>query len=379
MKTITDMQKEIKVMSATLDELARDLSEYNKTENKKEEVDFKNIKSIGKRNPVKNHALENLENGIKKKYITMLMTVAYMIKEKNENAWLLIQGISTGIGLDEELIDLNVDAANLTYEQIDEFTLAIAEDNLTNAFMLDAMLIYLADGKGNEKMIEFMSALFELLKCDKIECECICEIAVSIVEQNFEKYRGSKAIIENRVNLLCVAYPYVVKFSKGLVQKNIDEEKYHITFPMVNHIIRMGNIDGEPLLWRVIEKVEGKSLLLCEDSICNMWTAIKWSGSPIRKYLNDEFYKKSFTQEEKSAIITNSLNDLNDYIFLLSKEEVERNLKTDSERKLKNGNWWWLSSYYHHDSVWGVSSSGSFDYGGYYNENAVRPAFWINL
>ena len=183
MKTITDMQKEIKVMSATLDELARDLSEYNKTENKKEEVDFKNIKSIGKRNPVKNHALENLENGIKKKYITMLMTVAYMIKEKNENAWLLIQGISTGIGLDEELIDLNVDAANLTYEQIDEFTLAIAEDNLTNAFMLDAMLIYLADGKGNEKMIEFMSALFELLKCDKIECECICEIAVSIVEQ----------------------------------------------------------------------------------------------------------------------------------------------------------------------------------------------------
>lgn len=376
MKTITDMQKEIKVMSATLDELARDLSEYNKTENKKEEVDFKNIKSIGKRNPVKNHALENLENGIKKKYITMLMTVAYMIKEKNENAWLLIQGISTGIGLDEELIDLNVDAANLTYEQIDEFTLSIAEDNLTNAFMLDAMLIYLADGKGNEKMIEFMSALFELLKCDRIECECICEIAVSIVEQNFEKYRGSKAIIENRVNLLCVAYPYVAKYINKVAKEIIYKDEL-VTFigTKINQIIKMGNINGEPLLWRVIEKVEGKSLLLCEDSICNMGTNVKWSESPIRKYLNDEFYKKSFTKEEKSAIIT---NDLNDYIFLLSKEEVERTLKTDSERKLKNGNWWWLSSYYGNRNVWGVSSSGSFNYS-YFNENAVRPAFWINL
>lgn len=378
MKTITDMQKEIKVMSATLDELARDLSEYNKTENKKEEVDFKNIKSIGKRNPVKNHALENLENGIKKKYITMLMTVAYMIKEKNENAWLLIQGISTGIGLDEELIDLNVDAANLTYEQIDEFTLSIAEDNLTNAFMLDAMLIYLADGKGNEKMIEFMSALFELLKCDRIECECICELAVSIVEQNFEKYRGSKAIIENRVNLLCVAYPYVAKYINKVAKEIIYKDEL-VTFigTKINQIIKMGNINGEPLLWRVIEKVEGKSLLLCEDSICNMVTAIKWSESPIRKYLNDEFYKKSFTQEEKSAIITNSLND---YIFLLSKEEVERNLKTDSERELKNGDWWWLSSYCSNDLVWGVSSSGSFDdYLDYHDEYAVRPAFWINL
>jgi hypothetical protein len=181
------MQTQIREMSSKLNEFARELSDYNQSE-QEVTINFKQIKAIGIRNPINGHVLEREDASVKKKYITMLLTFVYMAKEKQENAWLLIQRIAAGASFMDELIDLSVDAVNITDAQIDEFTLNISNAKLTNAFILDAMLIYLSFENANDKMLEFLSTLFELVKCGKKEVQELAELSKIIAEQDSSKY-----------------------------------------------------------------------------------------------------------------------------------------------------------------------------------------------
>jgi hypothetical protein len=91
--------------------------------------------------------------------------------------------------------------------------------------------------------------------------------------------------------------------------------------------------------WRVLEVSNGKALLLSEYILeerkyHNEWTEITWADCDLRSYLNGEFYN-SFGEGEKARIaqtrVSNKDNqwegtpggdDTDDYVFLLSIEEV---------------------------------------------------------
>ena len=143
-------------------------------------------------------------------------------------------------------------------------------------------------------------------------------------------------------------------------------------------------------------------------------TNVTWETCSLRSWLNSTFLNAAFTADEQKAIQKTSVdnsksqgnsnwstsggNNTTDQIFLLSYAEAGKYFASNSDRICKptayakaqgvytndSGNcWWWLRSpgctqdsaanvYYKNGSL-GDPCSVSF------GNDAVRPAFWINL
>ena len=190
--------------------------------------------------------------------------------------------------------------------------------------------------------------------------------------------------------------------------------------------------------WRVLDRQQDKVLILSEDMVTQLpfndrAGEVTWADSSIRKYLNKDFYYH-FTNNEQSKIIpvlNKNLNnqwydsdggeDTEDYIFLLSIEEVTFIYFGDSRKNLENPSpkqrywfqrkdennikrqarlqdkswWWWLRSpgrdnkravYIHGDGNIGIQGNGTYKYSSKTvhpisgeNHGGVRPALWLNI
>lgn len=176
--------------------------------------------------------------------------------------------------------------------------------------------------------------------------------------------------------------------------------------------------DGqEPIEWVVLDKLDGKALLLSTQSIdClpynNQYVGCTWATCSLRKWLNDTFYEIAFSTEEQDWILksrvaacknpdysTNPGMDTDDYIFLLSVDEVKYYLTNDSVRMCSSTEyavmqgafrnesygtcWWWLRTpgVSSRDAS-SVNSDGTIDTDdGSVNsgKGCVRPAMWIQI
>ena len=149
---------------------------------------------------------------------------------------------------------------------------------------------------------------------------------------------------------LLIMFFTVIGFSGCSFQKDIP----------VGSVIQFGkyNIDTdlsdtESIEWIVIAKEDDKLLLLSryalEEKYFNTeeWseTAITWENSKLRDRLNNEFYMTAFSDNERQNIIlshiinsdnsefgTDGGNDTDDYVFLLSADEVTDYL---TDRKIR--------------------------------------------
>lgn len=192
---------------------------------------------------------------------------------------------------------------------------------------------------------------------------------------------------------------------------------------------------NESIEWIVIDKDEAnnKILLLSSQIIdCKKYNEtrdkVTWETCTLRKWLNNEFYNKAFSSEEKNKIITTNVinkdnpykesvkggNSTNDKIFLLSVEEVNKyfsqadmksensklaafatnyakNVDNDGEKlwiNFEKGapydgySYYWLRSpgIYQRDAA-GVDYDGKLDNDGRYVDIAVigvRPVMWVS-
>ena len=157
---------------------------------------------------------------------------------------------------------------------------------------------------------------------------------------------------------------------------------------------------AEKTPWRVLEldREAETALLIAEEPVCeksyhDKREDITWEQCSLRKWLNEEYYEKTFSEEEKAAMLRCKLqnpdnpkygtiggNDTTDRIFLLSVEEAEKYFQNDRDRV--TGTRWWLrspgSSQY---SAADIPTIGALGYSAYVNfvDYGVRPAFRINL
>jgi len=76
----------------------------------------------------------------------------------------------------------------------------------------------------------------------------------------------------------------------------------------------------EPIKWRVLS-VDGNNALLLADKCLDdqkyhsTYTSITWEGSDIRSWLNDKFYNAAFSGDEKTAIISSSIENKNNLSY----------------------------------------------------------------
>lgn len=189
--------------------------------------------------------------------------------------------------------------------------------------------------------------------------------------------------------------------------------------------------------WHVLDVKDNAALIITKKMIeqhpyNNYAGDVTWAECSLRKYLNGEFYNK-FTATEQSRIIpvwnknhdnqwygSRGGEDTQDYIFLLSMEEVVCKYFGDSRKNLENrsakqrywfqkkdennnkristlhgnGWWWWLRTpgrdnrravYIHGDGNIGIQGNGTFHYNSNIihpltgeNYGGVRPALWLS-
>lgn len=176
-----------------------------------------------------------------------------------------------------------------------------------------------------------------------------------------------------------------------------------------------------PVLWKVLEEREGKSLLVSEISLDMLPyeegdVSVSWEECSLRKYLNEVMPGKLFTEEEQKLIISvinenpdNELfrakggepsaggNPTEDRLFLLSGEEAEKYFSGERKGGARasdyacgrigalpdgtNRSYWLRGPGMRRNLAVYVRSDGSVERTGYHvgcRDIAVRPAFWID-
>lgn len=200
-------------------------------------------------------------------------------------------------------------------------------------------------------------------------------------------------------------------------------EKRGIGEVSVGDIVKFGSYEQdnvtsngkEDIEWIVLDINNGKAMLISKDCLDFVrYNATDddtdWESSYIRSWLNDEFYYKAFSEEERSVIIQSDLDnkslissvdggpDTLDKVFLLSASEVNKYFPTPEDKGCtstpyaislgayvnpdrNNNTWWWLRSLGDFQNIAArISSSGYIKTDAYVWENAynaVRPVIWV--
>ncbi len=175
-------------------------------------------------------------------------------------------------------------------------------------------------------------------------------------------------------------------------EKKIDVKKRIISGSNKGDSIIVGNCS-----WIILEIMDDRALLIKENEINgekfnDSNGDITWESSTIRKYLNTKFLKDTFSEKELiniiPTLIKNNDNDVygtsggldtNDYIFILSSDEIRKYKKLLPNY---NNNCWLRTPGHSQDSIMFLSINGSImDYGydATSEEMSVIPAMWFDL
>ena len=181
---------------------------------------------------------------------------------------------------------------------------------------------------------------------------------------------------------------------------------------------KTGN-DDTPIEWLILESDGETALLISRYALdCKQYYekqgATTWEKCTLRGWLNDEFFNKAFSADEKKSILqsnvsadknpeysTNPGNATKDKVFLLSIVEANKYFKSDDARKcaptdyaIQQGAhtsdynkvegrwacWWWLRSPGNSSSTADVRTDGSISSDKVnYSYIAVRPCVRVRL
>ena len=223
-----------------------------------------------------------------------------------------------------------------------------------------------------------------------------------------------------------------------------DSEAKTASFRTVGNIVKFGRYEQdndtengpEEIEWIVLDTEGNKALLLSKYGLdCKQYNkayvAVTWETCTLRAWLNDEFLKEAFTEEEQAAIpvteVDNSQsqgyskwdttggNNTQDKVFLLSCAEANKylditwdNIENYKARVVPTayalaqgastnremwktadgelaGRWWLRSAGRHQHRAAFVYGAGALrsthvtSTSGHYGGNTVRPALWLDL
>lgn len=149
---------------------------------------------------------------------------------------------------------------------------------------------------------------------------------------------------------------------------------------MSRRSITLGTWNGNPMKWAVLCENDFDMLVLSEISLGKkQYSAANnsnWASSDIRHYLNNNFYKSNFTEDEKKRIMNIYLNDsyTKDNIFLISKSESDSYLSSDEVSKR---GYWCTRTPYDSRQIMRHYSNGSWEWNDSRAEYETYPAMWI--
>ena len=195
----------------------------------------------------------------------------------------------------------------------------------------------------------------------------------------------------------------------------------------VGNIVKFGHYEQdnktsngkEPIEWHVLAH-DGKKAFLTSKYGLDVKRyhernePVTWETCTLRAWLNDEFYKAAFNQQQQDMIVltevhSNVGNEVMDKVFVLSIEEADKYFANEEARRIgstkyarkrgafDDGNtraYWWTRTRGDHEEgvmLFGVKGSqayidnkwywecGYYDYRSFSDQVTVRPALWVDM
>lgn len=185
--------------------------------------------------------------------------------------------------------------------------------------------------------------------------------------------------------------------------------------------VTFGTYEGRKIEWIVLDTGDNGALLIAKEGLDakqmddETGTAENiWEDCDLRAWLNDEFYKESFTEDEQKKINKTTVGfekssanysfardgeDTEDYVFLLSYTEAKKYFRSDESRMCPlsslartnggyedykdNCKWWLRTSAAYKNSYCIVDDKGMInpDKGAscHATDVCIRPVMWVNI
>ncbi len=173
----------------------------------------------------------------------------------------------------------------------------------------------------------------------------------------------------------------------------------------IGDIVRFGEYGYEEIEWKVIDKSGDKRLLISEYGLdcveydnqnSNNYSpqAVSWEDCSLRRWLNHNFYKEAFTDQEAEVILSVSDDGISDKVFILSYSQLEEYFPAQRSRiceptaySIENGSynnyggWWWLRTNKSATHISSVNADGAIDFNTRVNgqKATVRVCIWVEV
>ena len=148
---------------------------------------------------------------------------------------------------------------------------------------------------------------------------------------------------------------------------------------MSKRVITLGTWNGNPIEWIVLKEDDFSALVVSKNVLFTRRfdpSSNDWNNSEIRAYLNGDFFRQAFTDEDRKSVVNAFVDGRKTNIFLLSKGEAESYMS--GAELTANFEWWLRSPHPYYDNhFWCVFSGGSFGCHAIYNTYGVRPAMYV--
>jgi len=250
MKTLSEIQNEIKTLSMQLNQLAIGIQNIRPEVRNNDVLDMKKIKFLAQKYPIEGHALVNYEDFIKQRYLTLLILVARIQQNEIEKGMLLINRIAYGAAYQGDIADIIKNSYTLSENSMEEVIETFCTDRIKMLLVFDMLLI--SAEKKHKEVLQFVAQISYMIGISENEMKFLSNLAVVVLQNDLNKY------VENGISY----DQYNNIFSCYVKNLNIDRKLIKVPKSV---LIGLGDI-----LYNVILDIKEGEIMLLEtgETIC---------------------------------------------------------------------------------------------------------------
>lgn len=303
MKTISEIQNEIRDMGIKLNELLNELEELKPKDNINKQIDFSKINRLAKQYPIENHKLEMADNYKKKLYLCMLSAIAQTNNDNREEKLVFLQRILLGIKYEGSFETIVKDGVNISDKILDEFVECMTDNDSKQLFIFESLVISNLGGEMDDIAKKYISEISGYLGVAKDEIMFLIKLSVCVLEQSNDEYKQLVNMIPKTINISLFFDSYLRKFINGII---CNTKSMYYAY----------DIDADAEMVNLVsdKDLEGRKLIF--ENVKFDLKAIS-SDLKLRKNSSVYFINCNFTSEDKYI----SFETIEDVVFFNCKFE----------------------------------------------------------
>ena len=176
--------------------------------------------------PIENDRLKKLDEYNKELYIKVLCSIALYAEEISEMQTMFLQRLIAGCDCKEKIEDYMRKALDIKIEDFDEFIEQYKDNELKYRFCIDGIILVGIHTPSQDKQLEFLSEIIELLKVSPDEMVYLGKVARAIIEESSELFNKAQ---ENKIEQIKneLFFDYIKTFYVGLYRDEYNEKYYY--------------------------------------------------------------------------------------------------------------------------------------------------------